>query len=297
MASELPRRAWFRIGRDERGRPGPIGILFDGEWHTLEHVLGDGAFDVEARIRDATLSGDGLDALAAKLSRKSRLSDRPRFGVPIERPSKILCLGKNYHAHAAEFGSEAPAEPMFFNKLPECLIADGESVQIPEGVGRVDHEAELCLVIGGDAKAIDAAVARTLPIGATLIDDVTARHLQGKDRERGFPWLRCKSFDTFGPIGPWVVPFEDLFDGEIPDDATPDLAIEARVDGETKQASRTGLMVQRIAPVLAYLSRHTTLRAGDLLATGTPEGVSPLRAGQRVEISCERVGVLRHGVA
>ena len=293
---DLPRRAWFRLGPDEQGRAGPLGLLHEGEWHSLAGVLDERAFDVEGCIRDGTLSGAGLDELAARLGKHTQLPGRPAFGVPIERPSKILCLGKNYHAHAAEFGSTAPEEPMFFNKLPECLIADGANVRLPAKVGRVDHEAELCLVLGADAKDVSPPEARHLAIGATLIDDVTARQLQGTDRKRGFPWLRCKSFDSFGPIGPWVVPFEDLFDGEIPDDATPDLAIEARVDGEIKQTSRTGLLVHRIANALAYLSQHTTLRPGDLLATGTPEGVSPLSAGQRVEIACERIGVLRHGV-
>jgi len=109
--------------------------------------------------------------------------------------------------------------------------------------------------------------------------------------------VRSKSFDTFGPVGPWVVPFEDLFDGEIPADATPDLLLEAWVNGECRQRSRTSLMVHRIAPTLAYLSRHTTLRPGDLIAMGTPEGVGPLSEGDRVEVRAERIGSLFHGVS
>lgn len=291
-----PRRGWFRMRGKEPRSPGALGLYLEGEWHTLEPLLGADAFDTIGRLADSTLSAHGLDSLASRVSSETRLDDRPEFGLPVPRPGKLLCLGKNYHAHAAEFGSVAPTEPMFFNKLPECLLPAGHDVRLPPDVGRVDHEGELCLVLGRDGADVAPEDAAGLVAGLTLIDDVTARHMQGTDRKKGFPWVRCKSFDTFGPIGPIVVPFGDVFDGEIPDDATPDLRLEALVNGETKQSSRTSLMVHKIAPTLAYLSRHTTLRAGDLIATGTPEGVSPLGDGDRVEIRCERVGSLEHGV-
>ena len=296
MESFVPRRAWFRLQGPDARTPGSLGVVADGDWHSLEPLLGDGAYDTVARLADGTLTAAGLASLAAELGDATRLSERPAFGIPVDRPGKILCLGKNYRAHAAEFGSETPEEPMFFNKLPECLLPDGGDVRRPEGAGRVDHEAELCAVIGRAASHAGEDEARTLVAGWTLIDDVTARHLQGEDRKKRFPWLRSKSFDTFGPLGPWVVPFEDVFPDEVPDDATPDLGIEAVVNGDVRQSSRTSLMVHRIAPTLAYLSRHTTLRAGDLIATGTPEGVSELRSGDVVEVRCEGIGCLRHGV-
>ena len=292
----LPRRAWFRIAGADVRHPGPLGLLYDGEWHDLSSVLGDGAFDSIARLSDGTLRGPGLDQLRARCSQATRLATRPRFGLPVPRPEKILCLGKNYAAHAAEFGSIAPSEPMFFTKLGECLLPAEQDVALPDGVGRVDHEGELCLVIGSDGSHLSEHAAGATVAGLTLIDDVTARHLQGEDRKKGFPWVRSKSFDTFGPCGPWVIPFEDAFDGPIPDDATPDLALELRVGETAKQHSRTSLMVHKIAPTLAYLSRHTTLRAGDLIATGTPEGVSPLGPGDTVQLTIERVGCLTHGV-
>lgn len=295
--SPLPPRAWYRIAGPGPHEPGPLGMLHEGEWHDLSPLLGTRAFDSEARLADGTLSAAGLADLAARLGSHTRLAERPAFGLPIPRPGKILCLGKNYHAHAAEFGAEAPKQPMFFNKLPECLLPACGTVRLPQDVGRVDHEAELCLVLGRSGKDLTIAEAPGLVLGATLIDDVTARHMQGEDRKKGHPWVRAKSFDGFGPLGPWVVPFEDLFaDGVVPATGTPDLAIECYVDGEQKQASRTSLMVHDVAHMLAHLSRHTTLRPGDLIATGTPEGVSPLHAGSEVEIRCERIGSLFHRV-
>lgn len=293
----LPPRAWFRIAGPTPREPGPLGMLLEGEWHDLSPILGAAAFDTEARLADGTLGAAGLTALARRLGRTTRLAQRPPLGLPVPRPGKILCLGKNYHAHAAEFGAEAPKEPMFFNKLPECLLPPDGSVALPEGVGRVDHEAELCLVLGRSGKDLGLEEAPGLVVGATLIDDVTARHLQGEDRKQGHPWVRAKSFDGFGPIGPWVVPFDDLFvDGVVAANGTPALAIECHVDGEQKQASNTRLMVHDVAHMIAHLSRHTTLRPGDLIATGTPEGVSPLHAGCEVEVRCERIGSLYHQV-
>lgn len=291
----LPPRAWFRIASEDPHRPGPLGMLHEGEWHDLSPLLGDGAFDSEARLADGTLCGAGLTELVGRLGKDTRLAERPAFGLPVPRPGKILCLGKNYHAHAAEFGGTAPKEPMFFNKLPECLLPACGSVALPGGVGRVDHEAELCLVLGRSGKDLDPDAAPGMVSGATLIDDVTARHIQGEDRKKGHPWVRAKSFDGFGPTGPWVVPFEDLFDdGVVAANGTPDLEIRCFVDGEEKQSSQTGLMVHDVAHMIAHLSRHTTLRPGDLIATGTPEGVSPLHSGCEVEVRCERIGSLFH---
>ena len=282
--SQQPRRAWFRFA-------GGLGLLLDGQFHDVSGLLGA---DPIACLGRGQLTGHHLDELAVRVGEP--MASAPALLTPVPNPSKILCLGKNFHAHAAEFGSEAPKEPMFFNKLTECLLDPEGEVELPPEVGRVDHEAEICLVIGKRAKNIAATEAAAIVAGVTLIDDVTARDVQGAAKKKGFPWVRSKSFDTFGPVGPWVVPFEDLFDGEIPEDATPDLELEAKVNGETRQLSRTSLMVQRVAPTLAYLSRQTTLRPGDLIPMGTPEGVGPIAAGDRIEIRAERIGSLFHGV-
>lgn len=292
------RRAWFRIAGPDPAVPGPVGLYTHGEWHDLAPLLGPAAFDSTALLASGQLSGAGLDELEARLGTATRLREQPRFGVPVPAPRKLLCLAKNYAAHAREMGSEAPPEPTWFAKLAEALLPHEADVPWPAGVQRVDYEGELCLVIGGTAKGVSPAVAAELIAGATILDDVTARELQKEDRAQGHPWLRSKSFDGFAPIGPIVVPFEDLFaSGRVPPEATPDLAIETRVNGEVRQSSRTSLMVHGVAELIAYISHYHTLRPGDLIATGTPEGIGPLAAGDRVQIRIERIGTLEHGIA
>ena len=288
-----PRRAWFRFQNAPDKTP-RLGYLIEDAWHDLEPVLGKCSKDPIAVLNRGLFCGQKLKDLEQRLGPQTRM-DRPEaFLLPVPHPSKILCLGKNYAAHAREFGAEPPKEPMFFNKLPECLVADGTEVPLPQDVGRIDHEGELVLVIGKTGHRIAEEQAAAYIAGWTIGNDITARSLQKQDRERGWPWVRAKSIDGFGPVGPWVVPFEDLFEGEPPLDATPDLRIEVRVDGQVHQASRTSLLVHRVHRVLAELSRYTTLRPGDLIFTGTPEGVSPLEPGMRVEVQIEKIGLLRN---
>jgi 2-keto-4-pentenoate hydratase/2-oxohepta-3-ene-1,7-dioic acid hydratase in catechol pathway len=292
----LPNRAWFRF-QASPSEPKQLGLLLSGVWHRLEPVLGNLAFDPIACLAKEKLWGRGLDSLTKELGPHTMMERPQSFLLPIPHPSKILCLGKNYAAHAREFGTEAPKEPMFFNKLPECLMAEKGTIQLPHDLGRIDHEGELVFVIGKPGHCIPEKEAHHHIAGWTIGNDITARDLQKKDRERGWPWVRAKSIDGFGPVGPWVVPFEDLFDGTAPQDATPDLAIAVRVNGETHQESRTSLLVHRIHRVLAELSRYTTLRPGDLIFTGTPEGVSPLEPGMQVEVEIEKIGVLRNTIS
>jgi 2-keto-4-pentenoate hydratase/2-oxohepta-3-ene-1,7-dioic acid hydratase in catechol pathway len=293
-------RAWFRIAGPDPMVPGPVGVYRDGEWHDLAPLLGPAAFDSAGLLASGQLSGRGLEALAARLGAETRLAERPRFGLPVPHPRKILCIAKNYAAHAKEMGGEAPKEPRWFAKLSEALLPDGDDVPLPRGLpeelDRVDYEGELCLVIGGTGRDVAEADAAQLIAGATLLNDVTARLMQKADRGEGYPWLRAKSFDGFAPVGPWVVPFEDLFGGEIPADATPDLKLELRVNGETRQSSRSSMTIHSVARLISFLSQHHTLRPGDLIATGTPEGIGPLASGDRVELEIERIGTLRHGV-
>lgn len=218
-----------------------------------------------------------------------------RFCLPLPRPGKILCVAKNYVKHAKEFGAEAPPEPIFFAKLPDTLCSHGDDVVLPHWLDtRVDHEAELGLVLGfADAdgtgrKYVDEREATSLVAGYTIVNDVTARTLQGTDRDQKYPWLRSKSFDTFCPTGPFVVP-ADAIDGN-------DLRVVMRVDGVVKQDARTREMVFSVPKVLAAMSRCTTLRPGDLIATGTPEGVSPIRDGNVLEVEIEGLGVQQNRV-
>ncbi len=277
--------AWFRF---QHGATAHLGAVDPRgpRWFDL------GPLDVHTLLTRGQLRAKDL---ASRMQKAPTMAAPQRFLPPVPRPGKILCLAKNYVAHAKELGGEAPAEPLFFAKLPDTLVAHGEDVVIPHWLDtRVDHEAELGLVLGfadpneRGAKYVDAVQAMTLVAGYTLLNDVTARKLQGSDRDRKYPWLRSKSFDTFCPVGPFVVPADALDPS--------DLRITMRVNGTTKQDARTKDMVFKVGPALAAMARCTTLRPGDLVAMGTPEGVGPVVHGDVMEVEIERLGVLRNPV-
>lgn len=199
---------------------------------------------------------------------------------------KIVCLGKNFHAHAAEFGEEVPTDPLFFPKLPETLVGHGAEVWVPSRYeDRFDHEAELAVVIGRGGADIALEDALNHVAGYTVANDLTARTLQGDDREKGWPWYRAKNFPSSCPLGPCFVPAGEL-------DAS-DLAITCHVNGELRQDSRTSLMVVPIDRAVAHLSTHLPLNAGDLILMGTPAGVSALEDGDVVTCAVEGIGELR----
>ena len=207
------------------------------------------------------------------------------FGSPEAPPfpSKIVAIGKNYREHAAEFGSVAPEdEPLLFLKAPSALVFGEGEIMLPPESQRVDFEGELALVVGRRIKAWPQERWREALAGVCCANDVTARDLQKKDKQ----FSRSKSFDTFCPVGPAIVPDLD----------PADLAIQTRVNGAVRQSARTSDMVFSPAFLVAYVSRMMTLQPGDLILTGTPAGVGPLSAGDRVEVEIERVGVLRSTV-
>jgi 2-keto-4-pentenoate hydratase/2-oxohepta-3-ene-1,7-dioic acid hydratase in catechol pathway len=277
--------AWFRFHAGAAVHTGVVDPQ-GPHWFDL------GPLDVHVLLEQGALTAADVQARCAY----ARRIDAPqRFSVPVPRPGKILCLAKNYTAHAKEFGAEAPREPIFFAKLPDTLAAHGEPVVIPHWLEtRVDHEAELALVLGfhdpnaRGAKYVDAAAAKALVAGYTPLNDVTARKLQGNDRDQKYPWLRSKSLDTFCPFGPFVVPADAL-------DAS-DLRVTMRVNGAVRQDSRTKHMVFSIEQALVAMARCTTLRPGDLIAMGTPEGVGPVVHGDVMEVEIEKLGVLRNPV-
>jgi 2-keto-4-pentenoate hydratase/2-oxohepta-3-ene-1,7-dioic acid hydratase in catechol pathway len=207
------------------------------------------------------------------------------FGSPEAPPfpSKIVAVGKNYREHAVEFGGTAPEdEPLLFLKAPSALVfGDGEIVLPPESQ-RVDYEGELALVVGRKIKSWPQERWREALAGVCCANDVTARDLQKKDKQ----FSRSKSFDTFCPVGPAIVPDLD----------PSDLAIQTRVNGGLRQSSRTSEMVFSPAFLVSYVSRMMTLLPGDLILTGTPAGVGPLSPGDTVEVEIEGVGVLRNTV-
>ncbi|MBZ5589099.1 MAG: fumarylacetoacetate hydrolase family protein [Acidobacteriia bacterium] len=204
--------------------------------------------------------------------------------LPPCEPSKIVAVGLNYRAHAAEMGKELPEEPLLFLKAPSALLAPGGIVVLPKQSSRVEFEGELALVIGRTATRVTAPDALEHVLGYTCLDDVTARDIQRREKV----YARAKGFDTFCPVGPWIE--TDIEDPQL-------LDIELRLNGVVRQHASTSDMIFPVAEVVAFVSHIMTLYPGDLITTGTPPGVGPLVAGDTVEVEIAGIGVLRHGVS
>jgi 2-keto-4-pentenoate hydratase/2-oxohepta-3-ene-1,7-dioic acid hydratase in catechol pathway len=215
--------------------------------------------------------------LGGKVTGETIARPDARLLSPVE-PSKIVCVARNYAAHAKELGNEVPKEPLLFLKPPSSVIAHGEMIALPAQSERVEHEAEIGLVIGRRLRNGSEQEARAAIFGFTCVNDVTARDLQHRDVQ----FTRAKSFDTFCPVGPWIETECD------PDDLT----IIGRVNGSERQRAHTRDMVFPIVSLLRFISSVMTLEPGDLIATGTPEGVGPLAAQDIVEIEIEGLGTL-----
>lgn len=198
------------------------------------------------------------------------------------RPGKIICVGRNYAAHARELGNAVPERPLLFFKPPSAIIAPGEAIRMPRASERVDHEAEIALVIGTRARRVSEAEAMAHVAGICCANDVTARDLQKVDGQ----WARAKGFDTFCPLGPVAR------DGIAWDD----LEIIGRVNGEVRQHGHVRDLIFPFPALVAYISDIMTLDPGDLILTGTPDGVGPLAAGDVVEVEIPGVGVLSNPV-
>lgn len=198
-------------------------------------------------------------------------------------PSKIVCVGRNYAEHAKELGNDVPSEPLLFLKAPSAVIYDGDAIVIPPQSLQVEHEAELGVVISKTCKNLtDDADVSEYVIGYICLNDVTARDLQRKDGQ----FARAKSFDTFCPIGPHIEPELDVTD----------IRVICRVNGEIRQEGRTSQMVFPVDFLIRYISNMMTLNPGDLIATGTPSGVSKMNPGDVCEVEIEGIGILNNGV-
>lgn len=208
--------------------------------------------------------------------------DEVRLLAPV-RPSKIVCIGRNYRAHAAEMNADLPTEPLLFLKPPSSIIGPGDTIILPAQSSRVEHEAELVIVMGRQARDVPWNTALTYVFGCTIGNDVTARDLQRKDGQ----WTRGKGFDTFCPLGPWIVTNLD----------TAGVGIRCRVNGETRQDGHTRDLVFDVPYLVSYISKVMTLEPGDVIMTGTPAGVSQLHPGDIVEVEIDSLGVLRNPVA
>ncbi|MEE4240458.1 MAG: fumarylacetoacetate hydrolase family protein [Desulfopila sp.] len=217
------------------------------------------------------------------------------------KPSKIIALGLNYLEHIQEsqsvdvqnFTNEIPTEPVLFSKTPNVLIGPGDPIILPSFLQdyafpscRTDYEAELAIIIKDRVKNVSAGNALQHVLGFTCFNDISQRNLQ-KNEKAG--WFRGKSLDTFGPIGPVIVPPEEIGDPQ-------NLRIECRLNGNVVQSSNTSYMIFPIEEIIAFISRNFTLEAGDIIITGTPSGVGPLQAGDTVEVEIENIGTLSNPV-
>lgn len=250
----------MRIGRLEKG-----GVT---TWASLE---GDAARPFEG----SPFEGAPLSSAAVPFRQED-------LRAPVT-PSKIVCVGRNYAAHARELGHEVPAEPLLFLKAPSAILGPGGIVVLPPESARVEHEAELGVIVGRRLRRASREQASEAIFGYTCVCDVTARDLQKKDGQ----WSRAKGFDTFCPVGPWI---ETDLDPS-------DLSVRCLVDGEVRQEGRTSQMIFDVPTLLAYVSQAMTLEPGDLVVTGTPEGVGPLAAGNRLSVVIDGIGELTVGVA
>jgi 2-keto-4-pentenoate hydratase/2-oxohepta-3-ene-1,7-dioic acid hydratase in catechol pathway len=209
--------------------------------------------------------------------------DDVRLLAPVIPRSKVVCVGKNYADHAAEMGGEVPSEPIIFIKPNTSVIGPNEIIQWPSTSQRIDHEAELAVVISKICKEVPKEKAQDVIFGYTLANDVTARDLQKKDGQ----WSRAKGFDTFCPLGPWI-------DTEFKPGSQ---LVTAHVDGELKQSAPLSDMVFDVPFIIEFVTKVMTLLPGDVILTGTPSGIGPMNAGGEVLVSIEGLGSLRNRVS
>lgn len=196
--------------------------------------------------------------------------------------TKIICVGKNYAAHTAEMGGTAPEDPVIFLKPNTSIVGPEVPIVRPPSSQRVDFEGELAVVIGRPCKDVRSADAKSVILGYTVANDVTARDQQKVDGQ----WTRAKGYDTFCPLGPWIETDFDPADAEL----------VTELDGEVRQRSRTSLMLHDVGAIVEWVSRVMTLLPGDVLLTGTPEGIGPMVAGQRVSVTVAGIGTLSNPV-
>jgi 2-keto-4-pentenoate hydratase/2-oxohepta-3-ene-1,7-dioic acid hydratase in catechol pathway len=239
------------------------------------------------RIATGVVEGEAVRALAGTFFQNPVPSgeeiplDDVRLLAPI-LPSKVVCLGKNYPAHAAEFGGEVPEEPLVFLKPSTSVSGPGDPIPLPPISNRVDYEGELAVVIGRIARNVRAEEAFRYILGYTCGNDVTLRDLQKKDDQ----WARAKGFDGSCPLGPWVETELDPID----------VHLQTRVNGEVRQSASTSDMVFGVATIIEFVTEFMTLLPGDVIMTGTPEGVGKLEPGDRVEVEVDGIGALMNPV-
>ncbi len=253
----------MRIARFTTGDD-PVYGLVDGAGEKIAEVTGDPLYQ---RI---------------ELTGATHLVEDVRLLAPVIPRSKVIGIGRNYADHAAEMGTEVPAEPLMFLVPNTAVIGPGDPVVYPPQTSEVHYEGELAVVIGRVCKDIEPEDAAAVVFGYTVANDVTARDLQRSDGQ----WARAKGFDSFCPLGPWIETDLDVSG----------LSLVTRLDGEVVQDGTTADMVHGVAALVSYASKAFTLLPGDVILTGTPAGVGPMLPGQRVEIEIEGLGTLSNPV-
>ena len=230
----------------------------------------------------SVIAGDPIYAGVSKTGAVTQLSD-VRLLAPVIPRSKVVCIGKNYADHAAEMGSEVPSEPIIFLKPNTSVIGPNDTIVWPAMSERVDHEAELAIVIGRICKDVPRERVKDVIFGYTVANDVTARDLQKKDGQ----WSRAKGFDTFCPLGPWID--TDFIPGTQ--------RITATVNNESKQDARLNQMIFGVAEIVQFVSQVMTLLPGDVILTGTPAGIGPIQPQGSVTVAIEGLGELTNRVS
>ena len=240
-------------------------------------------FAIDEKVHEGIFEDGQVFAVASGRRSEQGLELSEVKLLPPVQPSKVVCVGRNYSEHAKELGNEVPSEPLLFLKAPSSIVGHNDEIVVPSQSDQVEHEGELAVVIGRTAKNLSD---RDDPFeyirGYTCLNDVTARDLQKKDVQ----FTRAKSFDTFCPVGPYIETDLDVSD----------IRVTTSVNGVVKQDGRTSQMVFPVAFLVRYISRQMTLNPGDVIATGTPSGVSRLDAGDLCEITIEGIGTLSNKV-
>jgi acylpyruvate hydrolase len=283
-----------------------LGCVFGDTWFDITKAIGDDLLEfprVAFTIEEALHVKDGLSLLEEQLEQLERSSSGiqtflfqssdVRFHAPITHPQKLIGIGLNYKDHVEEIKAQIPKQPLLFGMYANAITGPDDAIIVPPMSRQVDYEAELGVVIGRRTRQVPVGSALDYVAGYTIINDVSARDLQFSDGQ----WLRAKSFDTFAPMGPYLVTRDTLRDAD-------GLDIELRLNGKTMQKSNTRNLIFKVPDLVSYISKVMTLEVGDVIATGTPGGVGFVRnpqvfmkPGDTVEIDIEGIGQLRNRVA
>ena len=265
----------MKIVRFKKGNGTYYGIL---EGTFVNELKGDIFTPLEKRSQPNFINGSDRDELAGRKYPMDELKILPPC-----QPTKIVALGLNYRSHAEELKMKLPEDPLLFLKPSTAVIGPNETIIYPAMSHRVDYEAELGVVIGKETKGISEDEAKEYILGYTCFNDVTARDLQGKDKQ----FTRSKGFDTFAPLGPWI---------ETELNPT-NLKVESYLNGERRQSGTTADLIFSVFQLVSFISNVMTLLPGDIIATGTPAGIGPMQVGDTIEIMVEGIGTLKNEVS